>query len=280
MLTMSDFQMPRFSPFKTAATPQDMKQASEKVVNFWVGALSPMWVPFWAATSFGMGAWAVSQSLGKSEDLLKDLPLSTRWPGFMGSWQQAQTGSDSELEVSSPAFVAETATKPVKTVKIERSVAKAKPLSPASLEPFAALPVTEETDLAFKDQMAIEEPLRDSLAENLEEVVPENVPEIVPEVVPVVVHEVSQEIPPEIKPEVKPEISPEISPEDIDKVVPHMAAESAQIDQTQTVVVKPIAKVEPKPIAKAVSAVKIPVKPPVKSSAKSRSSAPKTSKPD
>jgi hypothetical protein len=84
MLSMTDYPTPKFP-----ATPEEVKAASEKVVNFWVGALSPMWVPFWAASSFGLGAWAMTQSLTRNEGLLKDMPqmtdLAGKWPGF-GVW--------------------------------------------------------------------------------------------------------------------------------------------------------------------------------------------------
>ncbi|MFT4075846.1 MAG: hypothetical protein QM647_09975 [Asticcacaulis sp.] len=79
---MTDYPTPKFPAF---STPEEVKAASEKVVNFWVGALSPMWVPFWAASSFGLSAWAMTQSLSKSEGLLKDVPQMgdlAKWPGF------------------------------------------------------------------------------------------------------------------------------------------------------------------------------------------------------
>ncbi len=44
-----------------------VQQASERVANFWMGALSPMWVPFWAATSFGISAWSVTQALSATK---------------------------------------------------------------------------------------------------------------------------------------------------------------------------------------------------------------------
>ncbi|MEI9902688.1 MAG: hypothetical protein WDN06_00895 [Asticcacaulis sp.] len=42
----SDAELPKIS----LATPEDYKQASEKAMNFWVGALSPLWAPFFAAS--------------------------------------------------------------------------------------------------------------------------------------------------------------------------------------------------------------------------------------
>ncbi|WKL57449.1 hypothetical protein Q1W73_00235 [Asticcacaulis sp. ZE23SCel15] len=44
-----------------------VQQASERMANFWMGALSPMWVPFWAATSFGISAWSVTQALSATK---------------------------------------------------------------------------------------------------------------------------------------------------------------------------------------------------------------------
>ncbi|MGN6207729.1 hypothetical protein [Asticcacaulis sp.] len=89
---MTDYPTPKFP-----ATPEEVKAASEKMVNFWVGALSPMWVPFWAASSFGLGAWAMTQSLSKGEGLLKDMPqmtdLAGKWPGF-GVWGGATAAAE------------------------------------------------------------------------------------------------------------------------------------------------------------------------------------------
>ena len=88
MLSMTDYPTPKFP-----ATPEEIKAASEKVMNFWVGALSPMWVPFWAASGFGLSAWAMTQNLSKNEGLLKDMPqmgdVAAKWPGFGGVWGAA-----------------------------------------------------------------------------------------------------------------------------------------------------------------------------------------------
>ena len=68
MLSMTDSLPPKF-PMMTPPlmTPEDMQKASEKAINFWVGALSPMWVPFWAASSFGLGAWAMTRNMKRWE---------------------------------------------------------------------------------------------------------------------------------------------------------------------------------------------------------------------
>ncbi|OYW82532.1 MAG: hypothetical protein B7Z26_03020, partial [Asticcacaulis sp. 32-58-5] len=56
--------------FAPALTPEAAQkqfgEASERMVNFWMGAMSPMWVPFWAATSMGISAWSVSQALAST----------------------------------------------------------------------------------------------------------------------------------------------------------------------------------------------------------------------
>ncbi|WAC48147.1 hypothetical protein OVA03_15845 [Asticcacaulis sp. SL142] len=44
-----------------------VQQASERMANFWMGALSPMWVPFFAATSFGISAWSMTQALSATK---------------------------------------------------------------------------------------------------------------------------------------------------------------------------------------------------------------------
>jgi hypothetical protein len=98
MLSMTDYPTPKFP-----ATPEEVKAASEKVVNFWVGALSPMWVPFWAASSFGLGAWAMTQSLTRNEGLLKDMPqmtdLAGKWPGF-GVWGASAAAAESMVRAT------------------------------------------------------------------------------------------------------------------------------------------------------------------------------------
>ncbi len=98
MLSMTDYPTPKFP-----ATPEEVKAASEKVVNFWVGALSPMWVPFWAASSFGLGAWAMTQSLSRNEGLLKDMPQMTdmagKWPGF-GVWGASTAAAESMVKAT------------------------------------------------------------------------------------------------------------------------------------------------------------------------------------
>jgi len=110
---MTEQPLPKFP-----ATPEEIKAASEKAMNFWVGALSPMWVPFWAASSFGLGAWAMSQNVTKKmgegfvtpDALLKDMPtfgaMAAKWPGFTGIWGTYGTAAE-------PAPMVEPAHSPV-----------------------------------------------------------------------------------------------------------------------------------------------------------------------
>ncbi|MDC7683858.1 hypothetical protein PQU92_11255 [Asticcacaulis sp. BYS171W] len=69
--TPTRFDAPKFP------TPEEIKAASERLTHFWVGACSPLWVPFFAATSFGVSTWMMSSALTKNvadNDLYKDLP--------------------------------------------------------------------------------------------------------------------------------------------------------------------------------------------------------------
>ena len=188
MLSMTDYPTPKFP-----ATPEEVKAASEKVVNFWVGALSPMWVPFWAASSFGLGAWAMTQSLSKSDGLLKDMPqmtdLAGKWPGF-GVWGA--------------------------------SAAAAEPVAKAAEKEVTAM-ADETVDVAKTTVKAAAEAV-EKVADTFVEVAPE--PEVVFDPVieaPVAVSDAAVEAPAVLKAAAAP-------------------------------------KVEPKPIAKAVSAVKKPTK--------------------
>ncbi len=74
------------APKISLATPDDFKDASQRAMNIWVGAMSPLWAPFWAATTFGVSLWALGQGLKRSviaDELLdKDVTLALRWPGF------------------------------------------------------------------------------------------------------------------------------------------------------------------------------------------------------
>ena len=143
MLSMTDYPTPKFP-----ATPEEVKAASEKVVNFWVGALSPMWVPFWAASSFGLGAWAMTQSLGKGEGLLKDMPqmtdLAGKWPGF-GVWGASTAAAETAVKASvdTAADMAKTTVKAAEEAveKMADMVVEAAPEPEVVFDPVIEAPV-------------------------------------------------------------------------------------------------------------------------------------------
>ncbi len=146
MLTMTDIDSPKFS----LATPEDIKQASEKVLHFWVGAMSPMWVPFWAASSFGLSAWALTQSLTKAEGL-RDLPLASQWPGFSGTWAK-EALKVVEEDVVAPAEATVAVVEDAVEEVAEKTVATAEEVSETVTE--AAAPVVEDTTKAVESATA------------------------------------------------------------------------------------------------------------------------------
>lgn len=216
MLSMTDYLTPKFPAL---STPEHIKAASEKVVNFWVGALSPMWVPFWAASSFGLSAWAMTQSLNKSEGLLKDVPQMgdlAKWPGFGttgfgGVWGAAEKVAD----VVEP--VAEKAASAVK------STARA---APKAAKAATAKVLDTATDTAKTAVKATAKTVAATTTAVTEAV--ETVPE--------------------------PNVAVEAAAVEAPAVLKAAAPEPAP-----TVAKAPV-KVEPKPIARAVSAVKKPKK--------------------
>jgi len=73
MLNMTQSELPKFA----FPSSEDIKTATERLTYLWVGACSPMWVPFFAATSFGVSAWMMSGAAARGSaggDLYKDLP--------------------------------------------------------------------------------------------------------------------------------------------------------------------------------------------------------------
>jgi len=84
MLSMTNADTPKVG----FATPDDVRLASERALNIWLGAFSPLWAPFVAATATGLGFWSMSQAMKRSlgfagmEGLTPDTHLFARWPGF------------------------------------------------------------------------------------------------------------------------------------------------------------------------------------------------------
>jgi hypothetical protein len=214
MLSMTNYPTPKFP---TLATPEEVKAASEKVMNFWVGALSPMWVPFWAASGFGLSAWAMTQSLTKSEGVLKDMPqmadMAGKWPGF-GAW----SATKAEAAVTAGAEAVAEMTEPV--IKAAKSAAIAAPKTAAAT---TGKVMDNASDLAETSVKAAEEAVEKSAGTVVAAV----------------------EATPEPKPSLDPVIKASVAPEPpvVSKATP-----------------KAPAKVEPKAIARSVSAVRKPKK--------------------
>lgn len=70
-------EFPGFAAFNKP--PEELRQASEKMLNFWVGASIPLWAPFFAAASFGIGTWALTQAMQRQQELMKDMPVGRFW---------------------------------------------------------------------------------------------------------------------------------------------------------------------------------------------------------
>ncbi|MDI7774988.1 hypothetical protein [Asticcacaulis sp. EMRT-3] len=192
---MTDSLPPKF-PMMTPPimTPEDMQKASEKAMNFWVGALSPMWVPFWAASSFGLSAWAMTRNMKPAESLMSEIPAGAKWPSLFAAWG-LEAGELHEKAVEAV----------VKTAK------------EAAPEPEVVAPAMEAAE-------AVAETVIDPVIEVPVVVTPE--PEAISEPAPMAVAAEMAAV--------------------VDKTV-ETAAEAA-----------PAAKVEPKPIAKTMSAARKP----------------------
>ena len=63
MLSLTSDDMPNF----TYASPEEMRGAQEKALNLWVGASLPLWAPFWLASAFGVGVWALGQGFKRAQ---------------------------------------------------------------------------------------------------------------------------------------------------------------------------------------------------------------------
>lgn len=83
MTSMTD--TPFYFVTPPAMLPDDVKKASERMVNLWMGAMSPLWAPFWAASSFGVGMWALARNVKPAESLMDDMK-SDAWLGLFKSW--------------------------------------------------------------------------------------------------------------------------------------------------------------------------------------------------
>lgn len=138
------------------ATPEDIRDLSQKSLHLWVGATSPLWAPFWAAASFGVGAWALGQGAAKvlgGTLYDKDLPLALKWPGFavLPKHVEALSPIVEKVtdEVATTAEQAVDATAAVATEAVEtvaetvETVAAAQTETASKVEAVAEIPVPE-----------------------------------------------------------------------------------------------------------------------------------------
>ncbi|MEI9905905.1 MAG: hypothetical protein WDN06_19825 [Asticcacaulis sp.] len=143
--------------------PEDIQQSSEKAMNFWVGALSPYWVPFWAASGFGLGAWAMSRNLMQGEGLLQNLPLAARWPGFTAVWGQKDFAPEAlEVVTEAPVDAVETVIETVAPV-VEAVEKAAAPIAVAVEETIE--PAVTVAEKAVEPMVEVAEPVIDPVAE-------------------------------------------------------------------------------------------------------------------
>ncbi|ADU12859.1 hypothetical protein Astex_1183 [Asticcacaulis excentricus CB 48] len=172
MLTMTQSDLPAFS----LPTSEEMKSATERLTHFWIGACSPMWVPFFAATSFGVSAWMLSGVPARrpgGSDLYKDLPKGfVDMMSLRQTWYKASEDAAHVLEEVNEA-VREAAVVPViAAIEVEDAVVDAlTELSEANgsaaapgIE-FAPEPATELASATSEAQVAdgvLPEPLVES----------------------------------------------------------------------------------------------------------------------
>ncbi len=151
------FSLTQDSDATTVWAPEDVRQTTEKVMNFWAGALSPYWAPFWAASGLGLGVWAAGRAFRQGEGLLQELPLAMRWPGFMPLWGQKDfTPETLDDVIAAPvAAVAEVA------AKAEGVAAKA---AEPVLDPVVETPVVPAVVEAIAEPVAVPAPVRDEPA--------------------------------------------------------------------------------------------------------------------
>lgn len=166
MIAMTeDFKSP--FPFAAFATPEDIRKASEQAMNLWIGALSPMWVPFLAASGFGLTAYSAGKTLQK--ELLEDMPLAARWPGFTPLWGQHDFTPESfeapaEAVVETAAEAVESGGEPVVeaarmlTDVAETAVKPVQAMTEVVMDPVTETPVVPAVVEAIAEPVLVPEP--------------------------------------------------------------------------------------------------------------------------
>lgn len=225
--------MPSLTPTETlplfsAASPQDIRQASERMMQFWAGALLPLWTPFWAASAFGIGAWSLSRSLDRAGLLNADLPkvagFAVIWPGF--------------------------GPKPAETLEATADVVE---------DVIAASKVTAYAVL--ETQEAVVEEATDAIAEVMTQTVAEVV-STVEDVAEMVAAPLADAVPDVVEPQVliDPVTAAPVVPEVVEALAevtpPVEEVVEPMIDEAVAPPVKPAAKAMPKPIARDLAVAK------------------------
>ncbi|MFT3996717.1 MAG: hypothetical protein QM667_04855 [Asticcacaulis sp.] len=141
-MTQSD--LPKFS----FPTPEEMKTATERLTHLWVGACSPLWVPFFAATSFGVSTWMMTGAAARGavgSDLYKDLPNGfVDMMSLRHSWYKAGEDAAQVLGEVNEA-VREAAVAPVMlAIEAEDAVIDAFTETVEAVTPEAVIPVLDE----------------------------------------------------------------------------------------------------------------------------------------
>jgi len=135
------------------ATPDDVKTVTTQTLNIWAGALSPLWLPFWAASSAGIGLWGLSQAVKRGFGNLPDAGdtvLAAKWPGFALTLPAPAAKAVEDVVVEAPKAAAKTVKKAVETI------AEVVEDAPEVLTEAAntAIAVSEDTAQAVRDEIA------------------------------------------------------------------------------------------------------------------------------
>lgn len=127
------------------AAPEDLKQASERAVNLWVGVMSPLWLPFLAASSFGVGAWALTRGLSTLPGSGTPWLRSDFLPGAVDELAAAPAETVAEIEKA-----LDVAAKPVAAATEKAAEAVIDPVSETPVVPAVAEAIAEPVVAAPK----------------------------------------------------------------------------------------------------------------------------------
>ena len=176
MTSMTD--TPFYFVTPPAMLPDDVKKASERMVNLWMGAMSPFWAPFWAASSFGVGMWALARNVKPAESLMEDMK-SDAWLGLFKSWgleagelheKAVEAVEQASHEAEAAPAVAEAVAAPQETVSesmaeaAEIAAETAQSLSEAAPE-MAEPEIAESASVVTEDAPAPVEALTEAVSE-------------------------------------------------------------------------------------------------------------------